>query len=293
MKVHQRHSWRRWPANCPSSPVGGILDIVEDNKDGLLVRFAKIFTIFFITLLALHSTVVCTEKKRQIGIGVGQGNYTNRDDLASPMLHQGRQKTFDLSYTYKGTKTWHWIQIGLMMGEIQTSSLTSSADHYYGHIQYGYARLISRDPVANMVFWLGGSWNTMGSARSYLFIQHTETERKKISGIPTGTVVSTLNINLLSELLFFKKQKVIFSIYAPVLGFLLRNGYAITLLDITNQLISLNTYQSFRFSSRYEHTLAVNFKLCLTYWFFYQRYSLPRKTISVFHGLRGGISFQF
>lgn len=257
------------------------------------MRFTRVFTIFIINLLILYSAVVCAAEKRQIGVDIGLANYTNRDDLASPLMYQGHQKTFDLSYTYKETNTWHWVRVGFLTGEMQTASFSSSADHYYGHIQYGYARLISKHSVANMTFWLGGSWDNTGSARSYLFIQQTETGTKKISGMPTGTLVSTLNIDLLSELLFFQRQRVILSISAPVLGFLLRNGYAITLLDITNQLTSLNSYQRLRFSSSYEHTFSAHFKLRLTYWFFYQRYSLPRKTISVFHGLSGGISFQF
>ena len=259
------------------------------------MRFIRVFTIFIINLLILHSAIVCAQEKRQIGVDIGLGNYTNRDDLASPLLYQGRQKTFDLSYTYKETNTWHWVRVGFLTGEIQTASFSSSADHYYGHIQYGYARLISKHSAANVIFWLGGSWDNMGSARSYLFIQQTETVTQKISGMPTGILISTLNINLLSELLFLKKQRFILSVSVPVLGFLLRNGYAITLLDITNKLTSLNSYQRLRFSSSYEHILSAHLKLRLTYWFFYQRYAQPqtRKTISVFHGLSGGISFQF
>ena len=244
----------------------------------------KVFTILIINLLVLHSTVVFAQKKHQISVDIGWGNYTNRDDLASSLLYKGHQKTYELSYTYKGTKHWHWVQVGIMTGKIKTSSFRSSADHYYGHLQYGYARLVSNFSNANRVFWLGGSWDNVVSARNYVFTQR---------GTTTGSAVSTINITLLGELLSLKKQRVIFSLSVPVLGYVLRNGYAINSPDITNRLVSLNSYQRFRLSSLYEHTLSAFFRLRLTYWFIYHRYSQPRKTISVFHGLSGGIAFQF
>ena len=245
------------------------------------MRFTKVFILLIINLLALHSTVVA-QKKHRISVDVGLANYTNRDDLASPLLYKGRQKTYRLSYTYKGMKTWHWVRVGIMTGELKTSSFRSSADHYYARIQYGYARLLG--PRANMTFWLGGSWDNLLSARDYSFMESVGT---------TGTAASTLNVALLCELLFFKKQRVVLALSAPVLGYLVRNGYAVTPLEITNRLTTLNSYQRGRFSSLYEHTLSAHLKLRLTYWFIYQRFSHPRKTISVFHGLNGGISFQF
>ena len=248
------------------------------------MRF-KAFPLLITTLLALQSTVVFAQKKHRINVDVGLANYTNRDDLASPLLYKGRQKSYDLSYTYKGTESWHWVQVGIMTGELKTSSSRGSADHYYGRVQYGYARLLG--PRANMAFWLGGSWDNLLSGRNYAFGGTTGT------AVSTGTAASTLNIVLLCDLLFLKKQRVVLSLSAPVLGYLVRNGYAVTPLEITNRLISLNSYHRVRFSSLYEHTLSAHLKLRLTYWFLYQRFSHPRKTISVFHGLNGGISFQF
>lgn len=245
------------------------------------MRFTKVFILLIINLLALQSTVVFAQKKHRISVDMGLADYTNRDDLASPLLYKGRQQTYRLSYTYQGMKTWHWVQVGIMAGELKTSS-RSLADHYYARIQYGYARLLG--PRANMTFWLGGSWDNLLSARDYSFMESVGT---------TGTAASTLNIALLCELLFFTKQRVVLSLSAPVLGYLVRNGYAVTPLDITNRLTTLTSYQRVRFSSLYEHTLSARLKLRLTYWFIYQRFSHPRKTISVFHGLTGGISFHF
>lgn len=253
------------------------------------MRFIKVFTIFIITLFILHPTVVCAKKKHQISVDVGLVNYTNRDDLASPLLYKGRQKTFGISYAYKGNKNWHWGRIGIMTGEIQTSSFTSSADHSYGQLQYGYARLLSGRANAKMTFWLGGSWDNMVSARDYSF-----TSSNYSSGtVPTGIAGSTLNINLLCDLLPFEKQRIVFFLSVPVVGYLLRNGYALHTPDITNRLTSVKDYQRFRFSVFFEHPFSAYFKLRFTYWFIYHRYSQPRKTISVFHGLSGGISFQF
>ena len=244
------------------------------------MRFTKVFILLIINLLALQSTVVA-QKKHRISVDMGLANYINRDDLASPLLYKGRQQTYRLSYTYQGMKTWHWVQVGIMAGKLKTSS-RSLADHYYARIQYGYARLLG--PRANMTFWLGGSWDNLLSARDYSFMESVGT---------TGTAASTLNVALLCELLFFRKQRVVLSLSAPVLGYLVRNGYAVTPLDITNRLTTLTSYQRVRFSSLYEHTLSARLKLRLTYWFIYQRFSHPRKTISVFHGLTGGISFHF
>ncbi len=257
------------------------------------MRFTKVFILLIINLLvsyrtttaqASHSTVVLAAKKHRIGVDFGQANYINRDDLASPLLYKGRKKTIGLSYTYKGMKNWHWVQVNLMTGKLKTSSFRSSADHFYGHIQYGYARLLG--PSGNMTFWLGGSWDNMISARNYSFL-------RSFSGRTTGIAVSNFNIVLLCDLLFQKKQSVVFSLSVPVLGYLLRNGYALVSRDITNRLTSLNSYHCVRFSSLYEHTLSASFKLRLTYWFLYHQYDHPRKTISVFHGLNGGIAFQF
>ena len=247
------------------------------------MRF-KAFPFLITTLLALQSTVIFAQKKHQINVDIGLANYTNRDDLASPLLYKGRrQKFYDLSYTYKGTKSRHWVQMGIMTGKLKTSSSRGSADHYYGRIQYGYARLLG--PRANLTFWLGGSWDNLLSAREYSF--------GSFSGRTTGIAVSNLNVSLLCELLSPKKQRVVFSLSVPMLGYLLRNGYTLVSRDITDRLISLNSYHCVRFSSLYEHTLSAYLKLRLTYWFIYQRYAQPRKTISVFHGLNGGISFQF
>lgn len=245
-----------------------------------------VISAIFTILLVLHPTVLDAEKKHRFGVDMGLANYTNRDDLASPLLYKGHQKVFDLSYAYKGNKNWHWIRIGIMAGELRTSSHRSSADHYYGQLQYGYARLLSGDSRANMILWLGGSWDNMVSARYYSFTP------SNYSGTPTGTAVSTLNIVLLHELLSLKKQSIIFSLSVPVVGYLLRNGYAVKIY-MGGVMTSLSNYQRFRFSSRYESTLSGHFKLRLSYWFIYNRYSQPRKTISVFHGLTGGISFQF
>ncbi len=247
----------------------------------------KVFTILIAILLVLHSTVVFGKNTHQIGIDVGLTNYINRDDLASPLLYEGNQKKIGVFYNYKGMKNQHWVQVHIMTGELKTSARKSLADHYYGQLQYGYTHLLSGGSSANRTFWLGGNWDIMVSARDYSFFS------SNYSGAPTGTAVSTLNIALLCELLPFEKQRVVFFLSIPVLGYLLRNSYAVNSLDITNRLISLNGYQRLRFSSLYEHTLSAYFKLRLAYWFLYQRYSQPRKTISVFHGLSGGISFQF
>ena len=251
-----------------------------------IMRFIKIITILIINLLILHSTDVFAQKKHRISVDVGLANYTNRDDLASPLLYKGNQKKINVFYNYRGMKNWHWVQVHIMTGELKTSARRSFADHYYGQIQYGYARLLSVGSTTNRTFWWGGSWDTMVSARGYSYL------REEFS-TATGIFATTLNINLLCELLSLNKQRVVFSFSAPVLGYLLRNGYAVKTPDITNRLTSLNSYQRFRFSSLYERTLSAYIKLRLTYWFLYQRYSQPRKTISVFHGLSGGISFQF
>ena len=259
------------------------------------MRFTKVFTILIAILLVLyrtttaqvlHSTDVFVIKKHRIGVNVGLGNYTNRDDLASPLLYKGHKKIVDLSYTYKGTKNWHWVQVCIMAGELRTSSHRSSADHYYGQLQYGYARIFSSETNAKMTFWFGGIWDNMISGRYYSFTP------SNYSGTPTGTAISTLNIVLLCDLLLERKQNVVFSLSVPIVGYLLRNGYAVKIY-MGGVMTSLNNYQRFRFSSRYERTLSEHFKLRLSYWFFYDRYSQPRKTISVFHGLTGSISFQF
>jgi len=259
------------------------------------MRFINVFILLTINLLvpyitttaqALHSKDVFAEKKHRISVDIGLANYTNRDDMASPLLYKGNQNKMGVFYNFKGTKNWHWVQVHLMTGEIQTSSLRSSADHYYGQLQYGYARLLSGSSSAKRTFWLGGSWDNLVSARGYSYFRGE-------FGTATGTLITTLNINLLCELLSSKKQRVVFSFSLPVLGYLLRNGYVPSSRDITNRLVSLNNYQRFRFSSLYERTLSAYFKLRLTYWFIYQRYSQPLKTISVLHGLNGGISFQF
>ena len=187
-------------------------------------------------------------------------------------------------YNFKGTKNWHWVQVHIMTGEIQTSSLRSSADHYYGQLQYGYARLLSGSSSAKRTFWLGGSWDNIASVRRYSFFPSLLRQSK-------GIAASTLNIYFLCELSSLKKQRVIFLFSAPVLSYLERNGYVAG--STIHQLTSVNSYQRFQFSSLYERPLSTYFKLRLTYWFLYQRYSQPLKTISVFHGLSGGISFQF
>lgn len=255
------------------------------------MRFIKVFIPFIITVLVpyitttaqtLHSKDVFAEKKHRISIDAGLANYTNRDDLTSPLLYKGYDKTIAFSYTYKGKKNWHWVQVHIMTGEIQTSSLRNLAEHYYGQLQYGYARLLSG---GSRTFWVGGSWGNMGSVRRYSPFSGTILRQRK------EITATTLNINLLYELLSEKRQRLVLSLSSPVLSYLERDGYVIGSLN--HQLTSLNSYQRFQFSSLYERPLSAYFKLRLTYWFLYQRYSQPRKTISVFHGLSGGISFQF
>ncbi len=256
------------------------------------MRFIKVFTILTITLLVPYITTTAQDlptevfvpQKHRISVDVGLANYTNRDDLASPLLYKGYDKTIAFSYTYKGRKNWHWVQVHIMTGELKTSSLRNFADHNYGQLQYGYARLLSGSSSANMAFWLGGSLNNIASLRRYSFFPSLLRQSKEIAA-------STLNINLLYELLSLKRQRIVFSLSAPVLSYLERDGYVAS--SMNHQLTSLNSYQRFRFSSLYERTFSAYFKLRLTYWFIYQRYSQPRKTISVFHGLSGGISFQF
>ena len=257
------------------------------------MRFIKVFIPFIITVLVpyitttaqtLHSKDVFAKKKHRISIDAGLANYTNRDDLASPLLYKGYDKTIAFSYTYKGKKNWHWVQIRIITGELKTSSLRNFADHYYGQLQYGYAHLMSGRTNTNMTFLVGGSWDNIASVRRYSFFPSLLRQSK-------GIAASTLNINLLCELSFLKKQRVIFLSSAPVLSYLERNGYVVG--NTIHQLTSLNNYQRFQFSSLYERPLSAYFKLRLTYWFLYQRYSQPQKTISVFHGLSGGISFQF
>ena len=256
------------------------------------MRFINVFILLTINLLVPYITIMAQdlqtdvfEKKRhQIGVDVGLANYTNRDDLASPLLYKGYDKTIAFLYTYKGKKNWHWVQIRIITGELKTSSLRNFADHYYGQLQYGYARLMSERTNTNMTFWLGGSWDNIASVRRYSFFPSLLRQSK-------GIAASTLNIYFLCELSSLKKQRVIFLFSAPILSYLERNGYVAG--SIIHQLTSVNSYQRFQFSSLYERPLSTYFKLRLTYWFLYQRYSQPLKTISVFHGLSGGISFQF
>ena len=257
------------------------------------MRFINVFTLLIINVLvpyitttaqALHSKDVFAEKKHRISVDVGLANYTNRDDLTSPLLYKGYDKTIAFSYTYKGTKNWHWVQIRIITGELKTSSLKNFADHYYGQFQYRYARLMSGGTNTNMTFWVGGSWDNIASVRRYSFFPSLLRQKKEITAM-------TLNMNLLYELLSKKRQRLVLSLSVPVLSYVERDGYVVG--SMNHQLTSLNSYQRFRFSSLYERPLSAYFKLRLTYWFLYQRYSQPRKTISVFHGLSGGISFQF
>lgn len=248
--------------------------------------FLKLHGFAFASLLVLHSSVVFAEKKHGIGIDIGVSNYTNRDDLASPLSYGGQEQTIGAFYDYRGAKNRHWVRVAYMTGRLKPLSSASSADHYYGLIQYGYARPFSGDPRAVMTFWFGGIWDNMISARVYSY------GTPALSSIGIGTAASTLNMVLLCELLRPENRRAVFSLSAPFLGYLLRNGYAVN--DFSGGVIaSLNSYQRIRFCAQYEHTLDGYWTLRLEYSFIYHRYVKPLTTVSIFHVLRAGLSFQF
>jgi hypothetical protein len=185
------------------------------------VPFLKLHGIAVASLLVLHSSVVFAEKKHGIGIDIGVSSYTNRDDLASPLSYSGPERTIGAFYDYRGAKNRHWVRVAYMTGKLKPLSSASSADHYYGLIQYGYARPLSGDSRAGLTFWFGGIWDNVVSARDYSF------GARALSGTPTGTAASTLNMVLLCELLRPENRRVVFSLSTPFLGYLLRNGYAV------------------------------------------------------------------
>ena len=236
------------------------------------------------------------KKKHGIGIDIGVSNYTNRDDLASPLSYGGQEQTIGAFYDYRGAKNRHWVRVAYMTGRLnrlKPLSSASSADHYYGLIQYGYARPFSGDPRAVMTFWFGGIWDNMVSARAYSF------GTPALGGTPIGTAASTLNMVLLCELLRSENRRAVFSLSAPFLGYLLRNGYAVNTFSgfseafLGGVITSLNSYQRIRFCAQYEHTLDGYWALRLAYRFIYHRYVQPLTTVSIFHVLRAGLSFQF
>ena len=47
------------------------------------------------------------------------------------------------------------VQVHIMTGELKTSSLRNFADHNYGQLQYGYARLLSGSSSAKWPFGWG------------------------------------------------------------------------------------------------------------------------------------------
>ena len=246
--------------------------------------FLKLHGFAFASLLVLHSSVVFAEKKHGIGIDVGVSNYANRDDLASPLSYGGQEQTIGAFYDYRGSKNRHWVRAAYMTGRLKSS--VSSADHYYGLIQYGYARPFSGDSKAVMTFWFGGIWDNMVSARVYSY------GTPALGRIRIGTGASTLNMVLLCELLRPENRRVVLSLSAPFLGYLLRNGYAVN--DFSGGVItSLNSYQRIRFCAQYEHALDGYWTLRLEYRFIYHRYVKPLTTVSIFHVLRAGLSFQF
>ena len=253
------------------------------------VPFLKLHGLVFASLLVLHSSVVFAEKKHGIGIDIGVSNYTNRDDLASPLSYGGQEQTIGAFYDYRGAKNRHWVRVAYMTGRLKRLkplASASSADHYYGLIQYGYARPFSGDSRAIMTFWFGGIWDNMISARVYSY------GTPALSRTSIGTAASTLNMVLLCELLRSENRRAIFSLSAPFLGYLLRNGYAVN--DFSGGVItSLNSYQRIRFCAQYEHTLDGYWTLRLAYRFIYHRYVQPLTTVSIFHVLRAGLSFQF
>ena len=249
----------------------------------------KLHGFAFASLLVLHSSVVFAEKKHDIGIDIGVSNYANRDDLASPLSYGGQEQTIGAFYDYRGIKNRHWVRAAYMTGRLnrlKPLSSASSADHYYGLIQYGYARPFSGDSRAVMTFWFGGIWDNMVSARVYSY------GTPALSRTRIGTGASTLNMVLLCELLRPENRKAIFSLSVPFLGYLLRNGYAVN--DFSGGVItSLNSYQRIRFCTQYEHALDGYWTLRLEYRFIYHRYVQPLTTVSIFHVLRAGLSFQF
>jgi len=248
------------------------------------VPFLKLHGFAFASLLVLHSSVVFAEKKHGIGIDVGVSNYANRDDLASPLSYGGQEQTIGAFYDYRGSKNRHWVRAAYMTGRLKSS--VSSADHYYGLIQYGYARPFSGDSKAVMTFWFGGIWDNMVSARVYSY------GTPALGRIRIGTGASTLNMVLLCELLRPENRRVVLSLSAPFLGYLVRNGYAVN--DFSGGVItSLNSYQRIRFCAQYEHALDGYWTLRLEYRFIYHRYVKPLTTVSIFHVLRAGLSFQF
>ena len=204
--------------------------------------FLKLHGIAFASLLVLHSSVVFAEKNHGIGIDTGVSNYTNRDDLASPLSYGGPEQTIGAFYDYRGAKNRHWVRVAYMTGKLKPLSSASSADHYYGLIQYGYARPLSGDSRAVVTFWFDGIWDNMVSARDYSF------GARALRGTPIGTAASTLNMVLLCELLRPENRRVVFSLSAPFLGYLLRNGYAV--MDFSggghNQLEQLSANSVFR-----------------------------------------------
>lgn len=148
--------------------------------------FLKLHGIAFASLLVLHSSVVFAEKNHGIGIDTGVSNYTNRDDLASPLSYGGPEQTIGAFYDYRGAKNRHWVRVAYMTGKLKPLSSASSADHYYGLIQYGYARPLSGDSRAVVTFWFGGIWDNMVSARDYSFgaghcVEHQSAQRPRRS----------------------------------------------------------------------------------------------------------------
>ena len=184
--------------------------------------FLKLHGIAFASLLVLHSSVGFAEKKHGVGIDIGVSNYTSRDDLVSPLSYGGPGQTIGAFYDYRGAKNRHWVGVAYRTGKLRPLSSASSADHYYGLIQYGYARPLSGDSRAVMTWWFGGIWDNMVSARDYSF------GARALRGPPIGTAASTLNMVILCELPRPENRRVVFSLSAPFLGYLFRNGYAVS-----------------------------------------------------------------
>ena len=81
--------------------------------------FLKLHGLVFASLLVLHSSVVFAEKKHGIGIDIGVSNYTNRDDLASPLSYGGQEQTIGAFYDYRGAKNRHWVRVAYMTGRLK------------------------------------------------------------------------------------------------------------------------------------------------------------------------------
>jgi hypothetical protein len=273
----------------------------EKDKSGSFIKTflsLLIFLILFFSEYALSQNI----KRNYIGGSFGGSDFHIIDQRASPLIFGSLGIAPSLKYFYRGDESLHYIDISYFSDNLKTSAESFITENRRGRIRYSYLHSVTSFSIfkQSIDFYLGGSAESFLSHSDYFYEWIISGYRRAMESWYWS---SSLDLSAQIEYNcaageFFSLQLIIPVVsnisrpkYSPSGDYnYMDNDWKFKMFGKTELFpnnFSLNT------NLTYQHPLIWNFKLQVSYEFYYSSYKKPKDVNMYMNNFCAGLYFSW